>query len=121
MTEPRILTDDESYRRRREAASSMGPKTVAVCAHPGCPTIANWGPYCDDHRRPRVVGDSVARPLTREEIDAVRAQVEADAAPLFLIAVNWLAREQMARIGIGAPELAFGIERIRGELDGPPA
>lgn len=102
MDESRILTDAETYQRRREQASSDGPKTIEVCADDGCGRAANHGPWCDDHRRaagPRLV---VAE-LTAAEIAELRAEVNAKAAPLFLIAMDWILRQQLAREGVELP------------------
>lgn len=102
MDEPRILTEDESYLRRSEQASGVGPTTISLCVEHGCPRAARWGPYCDEHR-PHVERVIAAPNLTDAELENLRAKVSADAAPLFVIAWNWIARQQMARIGIALP------------------
>jgi len=117
IPEPRILTDDETYRRRREHASTTGPKTIGLCAIRDCPHPANYGPFCPDHRRQYAPEPAVAAAdLTGDDIAELRAQVEADAAPLFVIAMNWIARRQVERLGYDNDALAAGMERIRGEL-----
>lgn len=114
--EPRILTEDESYLRRSQQASHVGPKVISPCAEPGCTRAANNGALCWEHKQPAISVPVVAQHLSPAELEALRAQVAADAAPLFVIAVNWLARQQMARLGINVDQLAAGMERIRGEL-----
>lgn len=114
--EPRILTDDESYSRRREHASGMGPKTIELCAWKNCDRPAFNGPLCPTHRQPQLT-NVIAAELTPTEITDLQQQVEADAAPLFVLAMNWLAGQQLARLGITTDSLAAGIERIRGELE----
>lgn len=102
IDEPRILTEDESYQRRSEQASGVGPTTISLCAELGCPRAARWGPFCDEHR-PHVERVIAAPNLTDAELDNLRTRVSAEAAPLFVIAWNWIARQQMARIGIALP------------------
>lgn len=115
--EPRILTENESYLRRYQQASHVGPKIVTPCTEPGCNRAATNGPVCWEHRQ-RTSSTTVVTPhLTTDDIEALRAQVAADAAPLFVIAVNWLARQQMARLGVNTDQLVVGMQRIRGELE----
>lgn len=118
MDEPRILTDDESYLRRSQRASAAGPKTVELCAIRDCPRAANNGPFCPDHRRVYAPGQTTAVDLDEEQLEDIRRQVEADAAPLFVIAMNWVLRQRMASMGITPELVAAGLDRIRGELEG---
>lgn len=117
----RILTDDETYRRRSERASNVGPKTIELCAIRDCRRAANNGPFCPDHRRLYTPDlGAVTAEFSPGELDAIKAQVEADAAPLFVIALNWVLRQRLTELGITAELVASGIERIRGELEGRP-
>jgi hypothetical protein len=70
-----------------------------MCARIGCPRAANYGPYCDEHRQPGPA-NVVAGELTDAELDAIRAEVDAKAAPLFLIALDWILGQQLTRLGI---------------------
>lgn len=110
--EPRILTDDESYQRRSQRASSIGPRTIDVCMHDVCGRPAQNGPWCDTHR-PAAGPRLVTAELTADEIDAIRTEVNAKAAPLFLIAMDWLLRGQLAREGVELPPV---VAVVRGEL-----
>ena len=115
MDEPRILTDDETYQRRREHAAHVGPRTIELCAHHECGRAAHWGPWCDQHRQaagPRLV----TAELTDTEIATIRAEVNAKAAPLFLIAMDWILRGQLAREGVELPPV---VAVVRGELNHP--
>jgi hypothetical protein len=118
----RTLTAEESAQRRSERASSRGPTIVTLCSWSGCPRAASHGPWCGEHRpvRPAPAEPplAVAHDLTREDIAALRAQVEADAAPIFVIAMSWIARQQIAHLGVTADSLEESIDRIRAEL--PP-
>lgn len=118
--EPRILTDDETYRLRREQASGVGAKIVALCAYAGCPRAAANSPWCAEHR-PRFAPDIgsvvVAHDLTEDEYITLRGHVEADAAPLFVLAMNWIAGQQVARLGVGLDAIEASMHRIRGELE----
>lgn len=105
MDETRILTDDESRRRRAEQASSAPGAAVSLCAWRDCQHLASYGPFCRDHHYQLTPVDAVAaRDLTATELAHIRADVEAKAAPLFLLAMDWLVRGQLANLGI--PELA---------------
>lgn len=99
--EPRILTDDETRRRRAEQASAAPGAAVTICAWQGCNHLADHGPLCREHHRRIVPLEAVATlDLTDAELDQVRADVEAKAAPLFLLAMDWLVRGQLAQLGI---------------------
>lgn len=108
MDKPRILTEAETETRRNERASGTGHQTITVCAEPRCPDIAKWGPYCAWHSpaAPNVV---VAHELTDTEISTIRADVEAKAAPLFLLAMDFILRAQLAQLGVelAAPVVAI--------------
>jgi hypothetical protein len=70
-----------------------------MCADPGCPRAAHWGAWCDDHRPPPThIG--VAHNLTADDMEAIRAEVDAKAGPLFLLAMDWILRKQLATIGL---------------------
>lgn len=112
----RLLTGKESAQRRSERAASRGPNIVTLCGAPGCPRAAVHGPWCGDHRPTRAEPATVvAHDLDRDEIAALRHQVEADAAPIFVIAMNWIARQQVARLGVTLDSLA-SMGRIRAEF-----
>lgn len=114
MDEPRILTEDESYRRRAEQASAAPGAAVTLCAWQGCHRLADHGPLCRDHHRRIVPVETVATlELTDAELAQVRADVEAKAAPLFLLAMDWLVRGQLAQLGV--PELAGPVTISREE------
>lgn len=114
MDEPRILTDDETRRRRAEQASSAPGAAVTLCAWQGCNRLADHGPLCRDHHRQIVPLEAVATlDLTDDELDQVRVDVEAKAAPLFLLAMDWLVRGQLAQLGV--PQLAGPISISRQE------
>ena len=101
MDEPRILTDEESHRRRAESASAGPGAAVTLCAWSGCNRLADHGPLCRGHHRQVATPDSVATlDLTDDELAAVKADVEAKAAPLFLLAMDWLVRGQLAELGV---------------------
>lgn len=121
----RLLTAQESARRRSERAASNGPTIVTLCAEPGCPRAAAHGPWCGEHRPATVRAEpsvAVAHNLSRDELAALRHQVEADAAPLFVIAMNWIARQQVAHLGVGLDSIEASMSRIRAELEqGAPA
>lgn len=107
-----ILTDDESYQRRSQQASSLGPRTIDICAENGCGRAARNGPWCEDHRQaagPRIV----TAELTDHDIATIRAEVNAKAAPLFLIAMDWILRGQLAREGVELPPV---VAVVRTEL-----
>lgn len=121
----RLLTGQESARRRSERASGNGATIVTLCAEAGCPRAASYGPWCGDHRPATVRAEpsvAIAHDLDRDEIAALRQQVEADAAPLFVIAMSWIARQQVAHLGLTAQSFEAAVERIRAELEpGVPA
>ncbi len=125
MTEPtgRILTAEESAQRRSERAAHNGAPIITLCAETGCPRAAFHGPWCGEHRPLRAEpGVAVAHDLTREELAALRAQVEADAAPIFVIAMNWIARQQVAQLGMTPASFEGSVARIQAELEhGAPA
>lgn len=100
MDEPRILTDDESYQRRSQRGNRGGPREVALCAEPGCPRASSWGPFCGDHRPAAGPRIGIAHDLTADEYDTIRAEVDAKAAPLFLLAMDWIVRQQLAELGV---------------------
>lgn len=101
--ETRILSGRESAQRRSEQAASGPRRSVVLCAEEGCPRAAAWGPYCNEHRR---VGFQtlVAPDLSASELAEVKAKVAADAAPLFVLAIRWIAQQQMVRLGLELPE-----------------
>ena len=115
MDEPRILTDDETYQRRREHAAHTGPRTITLCANPDCRQPAHWGPWCDTHR-PAAGPRLVTAELTDQEIATIRTEVNAKAAPLFLMAMDWILRGQLAREGVELPPV---VAIVRGEHDHP--
>lgn len=119
MDEPRILTDDESHRRRQEVARSAGPKTIVLCAAPDCPQAAFNSPWCIQHRPP--AGPRVVADYDDNALATVKAQVEEEAAVLTVLALNWITRQQLAQLNIDANQLAHGVDRIRGELGGGDA
>lgn len=82
---------------------------VVLCSAPDCPRTASYGPYCVAHRgRHETPPGAVAVELTDEELDIIRDQVEADAAPLFLIAMQFIAAQEVSRFT--APALnAIGV------------
>jgi hypothetical protein len=97
--ETRILTEDESYLRRAEQAGGGGPTTITLCAEPACPRAARWGPHCDEHR-PHVERVIAAPNLTDTELAELKTRVETEAAPLFVIAWNWIARQQADELAV---------------------
>lgn len=111
MDDPRILTDDESYERRSQQAASIGPRTISLCAEPGCPRAAAWGPWCGDHRPAAGPRIGVAHDLTGDQYDAIRAEVNAKAAPLFLLAMDFILRKQLANLGVELPAPVVAIAR----------
>lgn len=117
MDEPRILTEDETYLRRAQQASHIGPKTIDLCAWRDCPNAADYGPFCANHRQPTI--GTATLDLDKDQLAAITAQVEADAAPLFVIAMNWIARQELTRLGVTLDSLGASIDRIRGELGEP--
>lgn len=127
MTEPtaRTLTAAESAQRRSERASGRGPTIVTLCAEAGCPRAASHGPWCGEHRPLRTAPEPatvVAFDLDRDQIAALRQQVEADAAPIFVIAMNWIARQQVAQLGMTPASFEGSVARIQAELEhGAPA
>lgn len=110
MNESRILTDAETATRRAEQAKSGPGRAISTCAVPRCPKIAHNGEFCEDHRPRPGVRVGVAAHLTNDDYASIRAEVDAKAAPLFLIALNWLAGQQLTRMGIELPE-AVTVER----------
>lgn len=76
-----------------------------------------------DEHRPRAapVATVVPHQLTDDDYATLRAQVEADATPLFVLAMNWIARQQVAHLGVTLDTLEASMTRIRGELEGPAA
>jgi hypothetical protein len=118
----RLLTAQETARRRSERAASNGPAIVTLCAEPGCPRAAAHGPWCGEHRPIRRAFEpttTVAFDLDRDQIAALRQQVEADAAPIFVIAMNWIARQRVAHLGVSLDSLEASMTRIRAELGAP--
>lgn len=100
--EPRILTGAETAQRRAEQAASAPGAAIDICAYAGCGDRARYGPFCGYHRlEPETIG--VAHQLTEDDYDRIRAAVESKAAPLFLVAMNWLASQQLGRMGIELP------------------
>lgn len=83
-------------------------RIVVLCSRSGCRKAASYGPHCQDHRNRR--HRSAPRPslqvavLTAAEIAALQTKVAADAAPLFLVAMSWIATQQMHRMGMELPE-----------------
>lgn len=119
MDEPRILTDDETRRRRAEQASGAPGGAVSLCAWQGCNQLADHGPLCRDHHRRIVPLEAVATlELTDTELEQVKADVDAKAAPLFLLAMDWIVRGQLAQLGV--PQLEGPIS-ISSELGGGDA
>lgn len=121
----RILTDQESARLRSERAAHNGAPIITLCAEPGCPRAASHGPWCGEHRplalraEPNV---AIAHDLDRDQIAAIRQQVEDDAAPLFVIAMSWIARQHVAQLGITPASFEASVTRIQAELEqGAPA
>jgi hypothetical protein len=106
----RILTDDESRQRRAEQASSAPGRAVSLCAEPACRRAAHWGPWCDDHR-PSTGPRLVTAELTNDEIAQIRAEVNAKAAPLFLIAMDWILRRQLAQEGVELPPVVAVVRK----------
>lgn len=96
----RILTDAETATRRAEQASSAPGAAITTCAVPRCPRIARYGDWCVEHRPEPGVRVGVAAHLTNDDYAAIRADVETQAAPLFVLAMDWLASQQLARMGI---------------------
>lgn len=112
--EPRILTDDETRWRRSEQASGAPGAAVTLCAWRDCHRLASHGPLCRDHHRQIAgAGHVIAHDLTPDELGRVRADVEAKAAPLFLLAMDWIVRGQLANLGV--PELAGPVTITRDE------
>lgn len=74
---------------------------VELCVEPACRRLSRrTGGFCDLHApRPDPVG--VAYDLTDEQLDHIRDQVEADAAPLFVAALGFI----LAQSGIVPVEL----------------
>jgi hypothetical protein len=103
MDETRILTDAETTRRRAEQAASAPGRAITTCAVPRCPRVAHHSEFCDEHRPQPGVRLGVAAHLTNEDYAAIRDEVDAKAAPLFLIAMDWLTTQQLATIGIELP------------------
>lgn len=121
----RLLTGRESAQRRSERAASRGATIVTLCGAPGCPRAAVHGPWCGDHRparRAEPAATVIAHDLDRDEIAALRQQVEADATPIFVIAMNWIARQQIAHLGVTVDSIEASMARVRAELEqGAPA
>lgn len=118
----RLLTGKESAQRRSERAASRGPTIVTLCGEPGCPRAAVHGPWCGEHRptrRTEPAATVIAHDLNRDEIASLRQQVEADAAPIFVLAMNWIARQRFAHLGIDFDMLEASMSRIRAELGSP--
>lgn len=120
MDEPRILTEDETYARHSQQAAGNGPGIVALCAAAGCPRAAAGGPWCVQHRPRPEPGLQVVGDFTPDEYAAIGAQVEADAAPLFVLAMSWIARQQLANLDLTVDSFEASVDRIRGELEARP-
>lgn len=101
--ETRILSEEESVARRTERANNSPGRPITMCNQPGCPHLAHYGPRCANHRQPAGPRLVVAGDLTDEELDAIRAEIDAKAAPLFLLAMDWLTRQQLGRLGVELP------------------
>lgn len=71
---------------------------VILCAEPGCPRAAAYRSRCIEHSAtpPRVT--SIAHDLSDAEYAKLRAQVAADAAPLFLLALQFILGRQVKTI-----------------------
>lgn len=106
----RILTDIESASRRSQMANSGPGRSIAMCARSACPRAANYGPYCDEHRQPGPASVT-AGDLTDAELEQVRAEVDAKAAPLFLLAMDWILRRQLDHLGIELAPVAITLEQ----------
>jgi hypothetical protein len=98
----RILTEDETAARRAQTARGGPDRSITMCVSPGCVRPALNSPWCPAHRTP---GSRVlVRPdLSDEDIARITAEVEAKAAPLFVLAMDWIARQEMGRFGIALP------------------
>jgi hypothetical protein len=116
----RVLTAEESAQRRSERAANRGPAIVTLCSAPGCPKAVSHGPWCGDHR-PRQAEPTitVVHDLSPDEYAALAAQVEADAAPIFVIAMSWIARQRVAHLGVTLDSLEASMARIQAELPPP--
>lgn len=117
MDEPRILDPDETYLRRAQRASHMGPKNHRDLRHTRLHPRRRLGPTVHRPPTPRCHTRYRRVDLSPTELETVRAQVETDAAPLFVLAVNWIASQQLTRLGITTDSLAASIDRIRSELE----
>lgn len=106
----RSLTDDdpiildEAERARRLAADARKTGDIVImCSEAGCPRAASWGPWCQQHRPPAAPpphGWTATTDLTDVEIAEVAREVEEKAAPLFILAMDFIARRQVARMGL---------------------
>lgn len=71
---------------------------VTLCAEPDCGRAARWDSYCVEHApRPPLV-TPFSHDLSDAEYAQLRARVAADAAPLFLLALQFLLGQQVQAI-----------------------
>lgn len=89
---------------------------VVICSTPGCGEVARYHTWCIEHAppppprpkrawAPRV---SSAPDLTDAEYAELRARVAADAAPLFLLAMQFILGQQVRALAEEAAALEAG-------------
>jgi hypothetical protein len=105
MTADITLLGEAERTRRLAADASSNPanRTVTMCSEADCPRAASGGPWCRQHRPPAAPppeGWSASGDLTAAQLAEVAREVEEKAAPLFLLAMEFIARQQIARMGL---------------------
>lgn len=74
---------------------------VVLCANTGCPRAAISGGRCVDHQGSRAFGDDSVQTvdLSKADIARIRAEVEADAAVLFPVALGIAISHNLQQLG----------------------
>lgn len=88
----------------------MSARDVVLCVAGGCSRAASQGDYCHDHWEPagHRPGFACTAALTDADYAQLRAQVAADAAPLFLLALNFLLGREVEALASEAAALEAG-------------
>ncbi|MGH9001904.1 MAG: hypothetical protein ACRDYV_02130 [Acidimicrobiia bacterium] len=110
--DPVYLTDEERASRISAMAAGRPDQAITMCSEAGCSRAASHGPWCREHR-PAPPGDPPTTLLSADQLEAVRQQVEADAAALFVLAMNWITRRHVTHLGV---DIGAELERVAGEI-----
>lgn len=86
----------------------MSARDVNICLWGDCHLVAAYGDFCFEHREPP--GPRLAATPRLSDVDyaRLRVQVAADAAPLFLLAMNFLLSREVQALAEEAAALEAG-------------